>query len=336
MTKDSTHRYGLGLDLGGTKMLAGVIDLDTGAVLSTAKKSTKTKKGMDQLLGRLGEVAEEALATADLPHGAAVRTIGLAAAGQVDQAEGVLLTAPNLGGLGNIPFGRSLGERFGLPVRLGNDVQGAALGELTFGAARGADRAVCVFVGTGVGGALIQNGRLDSGATGTAGEVGHLVVHADGRHCGCGGRGHLEAYASRTAIARALQSELHHGRRSVLRKLLEEEEIDVDAPEGVPIRSGILAQAVAQGDDLVLEAIQNAGYYLGLGLASIINVYNPQRIILGGGVVEAVPSIAKIARPVALREALPEPGKRVEIVISELGDNAGIVGAALLGGQAAQ
>jgi glucokinase len=122
MAKGEAERYGLGIDLGGTKILAGVINLDTGEVLATAKKKTKTKQGVGELLSRLGDVAEEALATAKLKEGS-VTSVGVAAAGQVDPEHGVVIAAPNLGGLANIPIGESLGERLGLPVRLGNDVQ---------------------------------------------------------------------------------------------------------------------------------------------------------------------------------------------------------------------
>ena len=330
MAKDEARRYGLGIDLGGTKILAGVIDLDSGEVIATAKKKTKTKQGVGELLGRLGDAAEEALESAKLKAGE-VGSVGVAAAGQVDPVAGIVIAAPNLGGLANIPIGESLGERLGLPVRLGNDVQGAALGELHHGAGQGSDRLLCVFVGTGVGGALISGGALDSGPTATAGEIGHLIVAADGRYCGCGGRGHLEAYASRTAMTRRLLEELRRGRQSILRELLKEEGIDDAAPGGTAIRSGLLAKAVAEKDDLTMEVLHEAARFLGYGLASAINLYNPARIVLGGGVVEAVPKLVEMVGPIAKREALPVPGKMVEIVASKLGDDAGIVGAAILG-----
>jgi glucokinase len=325
-------RLGLGIDLGGTKILAGVIDLDTGDVLQTAKKKTRNDPEREELLERLGDAAQDALSAEKLPKGAEVGSVGVAAAGQIDPRRGVVLFAPNLGGLRDLKVRAALRKRLGLPVRLGNDVQGAALGELQFGAGKGVDRLLCVFVGTGIGGALADQGRLESGATSTAGEIGHTVIQADGRHCGCGGRGHLEAYASRTAIARVLLEGLRRGRPSVLRDLLREEGFDPDAPGGTAIRSGLLARAVAEGDDLTLETLRDAARYLGLGLASAINLYNPRRIVLGGGVIEAVPLLLELAAPIVRREALPVAGNAVEIVASKLGDAAGIVGAALLGG----
>lgn len=323
--------YGLGIDLGGTKILAGVVDLTSGAVLARAKKRTKSDQGPDELLDRLGDAAEEALDGARLPKQARVATVGVAAAGQVDPRQGVLRAAPNLGGQIDLAIGPTLRRRLDRPVRLGNDVQTAALGELRFGAGQGAARLLCVFVGTGIGGALLRDGALDRGVTATAGELGHMVIDASGRYCGCGGRGHLEAYASRTAIARALVAELGRGRDSVLRRLLDEE------GEGVAvtaIRSGLLARAVAERDELTLEVLHEAARYLGLGLASAINFYNPDRIVLGGGVVEALPQFVELVAPIARREALPAAAAGVEIAGSRLGDDAGIVGAALLGADA--
>lgn len=326
--------YGLGIDLGGTKILAGVIDLSSGEVLSTAKKKTRVSQTADDLMQRLGDAAEEVLSSVKLPKGASVESVGVAAAGQVDPERGVLVSAPNLGGLSDLRITSSLGKRLNLPVRLGNDVQGAALGEMRFGAGKGAQRVLCVFVGTGVGGAITSGGELERGATATAGEIGHMTIHANGRYCGCGGRGHLEAYSSRTAITRVLLEELRRGRPSVLRDLLKDEGIDEASPGGTAIRSGLLARAVAAKDELVLETLHDAGKYLGLGLASVINFHNPERIVLGGGVIEAVPLLLDIAAPIARREALRIPGEAVKIVLSKLGDDAGIVGAAVLGSTA--
>lgn len=135
----------------------------------------------------------------------------------MDRKNGVLLAGPNLGqGLNNLPLRDLLARRFNVPVAIGNDVEIATFGELHFGAARGCDDLVCVFVGTGIGGAIVAGSAIRHGATGTAGEIGHMVVQYGGRLCGCGGRGHLEAYASRTAIARVLLAEMGRGRKTKL------------------------------------------------------------------------------------------------------------------------
>ncbi len=325
-------RFGLGIDFGGTKLLAAVVDLSTGKVLGAAKKKSRAADGPDELMGRLYEVGDAALKEARVPHGdPRLVGVGVGIAGQVDAVRGVLLGTPNLSQASvELPMAARLTEHFGVPAALRNDVQIAALGEARFGAGAGAADFLCVFVGTGVGGAIVRDGHLVPGATGTAGEIGHLVVAADGRLCGCGGRGHLEAYASRTAITRALLGELKRGRPSGLRDLLPA--TTEDAPGGTAIRSGILAKAIAARDPLVTETILDAARYLGYGLASAVNLLNPQRVILGGGVIEAVDLLFETARDRARREALPVPGAAVEIVRAGLGDNAGVVGAALLGG----
>jgi glucokinase len=232
-----------------------------------------------------------AIDAAKLPQGASIIAVGIGAAGQIDRKRGVVLDAPNLG-VRDMPLGSILGKQFGKPVAVGNDVEVAALGEYIHGAGKGYTNFVCVFVGTGIGSGIVQSGHMYTGLTGTAGEFGHMTVQAGGRICGCGGRGCLEAYASRTAITKAIMAEIHHGRSSVLaddaaRQLREGETV---------IRSGILAAAIKQKDELTIEMISEAADYLGYGLGSIMNFYNPECIILGGGVVEAVDLLFETAQ----------------------------------------
>jgi glucokinase len=328
-----TERFAVGVDFGGTKVLAGVVNLETGEVVGSAKKRTQASDGPDELMMRLIDTIDGSINDAGLSKKGQVVGIGVGIAGQVDRSQGVLLGAPNLSqATVDLPMARLLTDRFGMPAALRNDVQIAAMGEAAFGAGVGYPDFLCVFVGTGIGGAIVRNGEVLEGATGTAGEIGHLVIDANGRICGCGGRGHLEAYASRTAITRALIAELQRGRESVLSEMVPE--LAEDEPGGGAIRSGILARAVAKQDSLVTETIIEAAHYLGLGLASAINLLNPSRIILGGGVIEAVDLLLEIAAGRARREALRTPGERVEIVKAKLGDYSGVVGAAILGARA--
>jgi glucokinase len=214
---------------------------------------------------------------------------------------------------------------------VGNDVEVAAMGEYVYGAGRGYNNFVCVFVGTGIGCGIVQNGQLYTGLTGTAGEVGHIAIEAGGRICGCGGRGCLEAYASRTAITKAILAEIHHGRPSVLAK-----DAQGLVKEGdTIIRSGILAEAIQQKDELVIEAVSEAANYLGYGLAAILNFYNPECLILGGGVTEAIDLLFETAVHRARTAALSLPAKHTPILRTKLGDFSGVVGAACLGAQAA-
>lgn len=318
-------RYAIGVDVGGTKIYAGVINLDTGEILATARKRTRPERGADFFGQRLQDAAAVALDAADLPNGERPLGIGIGIAGQVDRERGILLGAPNLAvGLANLDVGTLLGNRFGLPVVLGNDVEVAAYGEQYYGAGRGSDDFVFVGVGTGIGGAIVQGGRIYRGVTGTAGEIGHTVVQYNGRFCGCGGRGHLEAYASRTAITKVLLAEMARGRPSKL--------ADEMRPDDPTIRSKMLARCVEAGDELVIEALSEAADYLGAGLASLASFYNPRRVILGGGLVEAVPIFLEHAKLRAREAALPIAGRQLELVHTALGDNSGIVGAAWLAG----
>ena len=322
----------LGIDFGGTKLLAAVVDIDSGKVVATSKKRTSAADGPKEVLQRITDVADGALKEARLKP-SQIEGIGVGIAGQVDPDSGVLLGTPNLSqSVVNLPIAKYLTERYKVPCALRNDVQIAAVGEQAFGAGRGYTSFLCVFVGTGVGGALVIDGRLQRGATGSAGEIGHLVVDAGGRLCGCGGHGHLEAYASRTAITASIIGDLKRGRPSILRKLAPD--LENPGEDAAALRSGVLAQAVTAGDDLVTETIRQAGWYLGLGIASVVNLVNPQRVIMGGGVIEAVDLLFEVAAADALREALPAAASQLQIVKAGLGDDAGVVGAALLGANA--
>ncbi len=325
----------IGVDFGGTKLLAAVVDVSTGEVLGTAKKKTNPDDDAKALMHRIYDGIDDAIGNAGLKKKSDIAGIGVGIAGQIDTEAGILLGAPNLSqATVDLPIASMLQERYHIPAALLNDVQVAALGEGTFGAGRDCPDFFCVFVGTGVGGAIVHDGKLYTGATGTAGEVGHLIIHANGRHCGCGGRGHLEAYASRTAITKTIMGELKRGRKTVLTKL--EPSLEGGDNDGSALRSGLLAKAMKENDPLVTETLTEAGTDLGLGLASVINLLNPARIIVGGGVIEAVDYLFEVASQRALRESLPTPAKETDIVRAKLGDNAGIVGAAILGASKAE
>lgn len=324
-------RYGLGIDLGGTKIMAAVVNIETGKVLGSARKRTRAERGAKFMLDRLFQIGEAALKDASI-EAATLEGVGIGAAGQVDRANGVLIAAPNLAyDTANLPLADEVLQRLGAPVTLGNDVEVAAMGEARFGAGQDSPNFLCVFVGTGIGGAVVHDGRIYRGATGTAGEIGHMVVAAGGRHCGCGNRGCLEAYASRTAITRTLIGELQRGRESVLRQLLDG---GASAAGSVAIRSGIIAQTVEMGDELVITTLDEASTYLAAGLASAINLLNPQRVVLGGGLIDAVDRFFADTARKTRQAALTVPAERVEIVKAALGDYSGVVGAALLGARA--
>src|SRR5260221_8375652 len=167
--------YALGIDLGGTKALAAVVDITTGEVIASERKRTRVEKGQDFIAQRSIEIATMALNNARLPDGSGIVAVGIGAAGQIDRKAGIVVDAPNLG-VKDMPLGSILNKQFGKPVAVGNDVEVAALGEYLYGSGRGCNNFVCMFVGTGIGSGIVQNGRLYTGLTGTAGEAGHMII----------------------------------------------------------------------------------------------------------------------------------------------------------------
>jgi len=313
-------KFAVGVDLGGTKILGSVVNLNTGRMVSTSKKKTRVvNEGLD-LVKRISLVVADAIDESGMDP-SKLAGIGIGAAGMVDREKGILLAAANLGA-NDVVLAEPLKAQFGLPVKVGNDVEVATLGELNFGAGRECNNFVCIFVGTGIGSGIVHEGRILRGGSGTAGEVGHIIVDNDGLVCGCGGYGCLETYASRTAVAKSIVYDLGRGMDSVLRD-------KIDPQKGI-LRSKAISQAVECGDRVALRAIHKAARYMGLGLATVINFYNPKRIIIGGGLVEAVPLFLELAEEEARRRCLRIPAKKTEIVQAELGDFAGTIGAALL------
>lgn len=314
--------YGIGVDVGATKVLGGLVDRSNGNVLHTVKVSSPQTGGAD-VLKAIEEAVQQVLDQTLESEKSHIKGIGLGVAGQVDSKRGVLIQAPNLGGgCSNVVLEEPLRKRFHLPVAVANDVEVAAIGESRYGAGRGIDLFACVFVGTGIGGALMQSGKRFGGAAGSAGEIGHMLIRAGGRMCGCGQRGHLEAYASRTAIVDLLKEEVEGGASSSISGLLLDKEYRV--------KSKPLSQAINEGDPLVTNIMTQAGVYLGLGLASLINLWSPSRIVLGGGVIDRIDLLFNLAVEYAKSTSLPAAVRDVDIVRAELGDNSGMVGAAVL------
>jgi glucokinase len=325
--------YALGIDLGGTKILAGVVEVNTGEVLSSALQRTQSAHGPELVVERMIEVSRNAIELAGIGRNK-IRAAGIGVAGQVDAARGVLVRAPNLPEeLRGAPLASQVGHALGCPVSLANDVVAAAAGEASFGAGRGLQDFVCIFAGTGIGGAIYADGRPWWGASHTAGELGHMVVQYGGRLCGCGGRGHLEAYASRSAVVRTILAELRLGRPSVLHEVEPNPNPD-DVPHAT-IQDVDVARAIGQGDELAIDMVQQGASYMAAGLASIINLYNPPRIVLGGGMVEKVGLFFDRAAYLGRERALSVPRGSVDIVRAQLHDNSGIIGAAMLAVQTA-
>ncbi len=314
----------VGVDMGGTKILAAVVDA-SGDILSTAKIPTQAKDDTSIVIDRIAECIQEAIQKSGVTTDT-IQAIGIGAPGPLDPETGVVIFAPNLGWK-DVPLKTELESRVGIPTFVDNDVNVGTLGEHTYGAGKGIQNLVGIFVGTGIGGGIILNGELFHGASKTAGEIGHIVVKADGPKCGCGTRGCLEALASRTAMAKQFRKAVHKkGKKSIITQL-------TNGDLGL-IKSGILAKALRSKDKLTLKIFKETTKYLGVGIGSIVNFLNPDMIVLGGGVVEALDDkFINNIRKAAKKYALPDTLKGVQIVRAQLGDDAGVLGAAALARQ---
>ena len=312
-------RYAIGIDLGGTKILTALVNRETGEVVDFVKKKTKKEKGASKIIHKMVESIEELLSNNNLEQ-KDISSIGVGAAGQNDRENGILIAAPNLDCY-NLNIRKELQNHFNIPVYLGNDVEIAAIGEMKFGAAKGCKDFVCVFVGTGVGSAIVKNGQIITGATGTAGEIGHIIVDLNGRPCACGAHGCLEAYASRSAIETRIEGALKKGRKSCISEYLE---------EGKNITSSMIQKSIEREDDLVTQCVAEAAEYLSGGIASIINFINPELNVLGGGLINAVDFFYQKTIKKARAKSLPVPAEKIEFKKASLGDFSGVIGAAFL------
>ncbi len=311
--------YAIGIDLGGTKVLSALINKKNGEVISSTKKKTRKDKGPTRIIEKIIESIHEILDDSSVSK-SEISSIGIGAAGQIDRQNGVLLSSPNLDCF-NVRIKEIIENEFSIPTFVGNDVEIATLGEMKFGAGKGYKNLVCVFVGTGVGSGIVINGKLLTGATGTAGEIGHIVVDYGGRQCGCGAMGCLEAYASRSAIEKRISGALKKGRNSIILDYLE---------AGRAMSSSMIKKSLEQGDELVTQALDEASEYLSAGLASVINLINPELIILGGGLIDAIDYFYNKTILKAHVKALPIAASHIEFKKAELGDFSGVIGAAFL------
>lgn len=320
MAKDNCCTM-LGIDLGGTKILGAVVDQE-GRILGMSKKKTKSERGVDAVIDRIADVAREAVDEADLDMDA-IQAVGIGAPGVADHTVGVVEFAPNLPDWTNIPLGPRLSEILGVPVFVENDVNAGTFGEAVVGAGRGFSSVVGVFPGTGIGGGIVLDGRLWRGARNAAAEIGHMVVLIDGPRCGCGRRGCIEALAARTAIERDIWGEIRGGRSSM---------ISGELKPGDRIRSGLLRDALDSNDPVVTDVMYRASVHLGIFNASLVNALDPECIVYGGGVIEACGDfMLPIIRETTYRYLIrPVDPVQLPIVTAALGDNANIIGAAML------
>jgi len=316
-----SDRPSVGVDLGGTNIAAGVVD-PRGRVLGRAKVKTRAEDGADAVVARIGKVARDAMAAARLDEGD-VLGLGVGAPGAVDMGRGLVLDAPNLRWT-RFPLARALAREFRTPVVVDNDANVAAWGEHVAGAARAHSDLIGIWVGTGIGAGIVLGGRVYYGHHFTSGEIGHTVIHADAPP----GRRTLENTASRTAVAAWLTQLVMANRPSVLPKL-----VDGNLSE---IRSRTLARAVELDDALTVEVLRRAAHYVAVAAANAVTLLSLPCVVVGGGVTEALgekwigwirASFDELVFPRELRSC--------RVVAARLGDDAGLVGAAMLAREAA-
>ncbi len=313
--------YVIGVDLGGTKILAGVFDSSL-QLIASSKLSTKPQRGVDAVIERVARCCQDAVDEADLTI-KQVGGIGIGAPGAVNFDEGTVIFAPNMDGWKDIPLKKDLEKKTGLPVFVENDANIAALGVYGAELKPKPSSMIGIWVGTGIGGGIIINGELHSGYGHTAGEIGHMVLEVNGPKCGCGNKGCFEALASRTAIFQRIKAGIKEGEKTILTEMLGDGLDDM--------RSGDLRKALRKGDKFVDKVIEEAAEYIGIAVSNLANILNPEVVVLGGGVIEALEDeMMSVIVETAKDYAMPGAMKDVEIFASKLGDHAGITGGAVL------
>ncbi|GIP27916.1 glucokinase [Paenibacillus sp. J23TS9] len=315
-TLEKENRAVIGVDLGGTKIATGMLD-QSGSLLARSQKATAGLKSADEVISTIVDTINEVRGEQDIAG------VGVASPGMVDSKNGIISNGVNLPDWDGISLQSELEKRLGISVRLINDANAAAWGEYVYGAGRGSQSMVYVTLSTGIGSGLVLDGRLFTGSSSFAGELGHTVINPAGIQCGCGQRGCWETYSSGTAIARLAREAIAEAGIKTHMTVLAE-------AEGVSVSAKHVFQAAGQGDKVAAETLEQVIHYTGLGLMNIIHSFNPDRIVIGGGVSRAgnaffEPLIRKT------EELILEPYRGTcTIIPAELRDDVGIIGAAAL------
>jgi len=319
-----TDKHYIGVDLGGTSMLAVVLDAQ-GKVLSSAGRKAKAELGAKGVVNRVVSLIRKVLASAELTD-EDIGGVGLGIPGPVDPSTGHVFLCANLGeSWADLDLADVLQERLGIRPYIENDVNVAAVGEHTYGAARGYRDAIVIFVGTGIGGGLILDGKLRTGTRFGAGEVGHTTLLADGPLCSCGQRGHAEALASRRAIERYILEAIAGGRHSIAQEIL-------TSRNKTMMTSSVIEEAYRAEDEVTIEAMRSAQHYLGLLVANCVNMYDPEVVVLGGGIIDRIgQEYVDAVSVTAFQHILNKRDlEGFPIIRAQLGDLSGAIGAATL------
>jgi glucokinase len=311
----ATHR--IGFDLGGTKMLAQVFDAEFKSV-GKRRKRTRGHEGAKSGVDRIIETIRQAMEEGQV-RDANLSSIGVGCPGAVDLDKGIIFEAANLGWK-NVKLAEILQKEFNCPVVISNDVDAGAYGEFRFGAAKDAKGVLGVFPGTGIGGAFIYQGQILRGKTSSCMEIGHMQVTPNGKLCGCGRFGCLETESSRLSISAQVAAAAYRGEAPYV--------LSAAGTDLANIRSGILSDAIKNGDKAVEKIIRQAATHLGLAVANVVLLLNPDVVLLGGGLVEALPGMfVEIVGKVANENLMPTYEDTFKVVAAKLGDDATAMGA---------
>ena len=316
MTKNG--ELGLGIDLGGTKILTAVIDA-AGKMLSRDHSVTPAAEGQEAVIEAIMESTKRSLSEAGMTS-EDLTAVGIGAPGLSNPETGILYTSPNLPGWHDVPLRDFISKEFGKTTYLINDGSAAAVGELYFGAAKRARDFIYITVSTGIGGGIVVNGEIYAGSTGTAGELGHMVIDDDGPLCNCGNTGCWEMLASGTALASEAKRIIERGTDTTI--------LDYAGGNIEKVKAEAIHEAAVAGDDLANRLIARNAYYLGVGLANLINIFNPEVIVIGGGLSNIGDLLLLPAYEEAGRRAFKQSYQSMHFTLADLGRNSGVIGAA--------
>ncbi len=309
----------VGIDLGGTKVRTALCD-QKGRIIAEALRSTENRREFERVIEAIVDSIEECISSAGAEVND-IEKIGVGSAGQIDTEEGKIVFSPNLNWR-NAPLGEAISAKYRRPVWVENDVRVAALGEMAFGAGRGALHLICLFVGTGIGSGIVVNGKLLRGWRNMAGEIGHTKIKPDGYPCNCGGHGCLETYVGGWYVKQRAGKAIMEGRKSLM------EEMTGGQLDRITTR--VVEEACQKGDTLAQELWAEIEEMFGLAVANLVTLFNPERIVLGGGVIEGSPSLIKSTEK-SIHKWVSLPSKEgVKVCKAELGADAGVIGATLL------
>lgn len=309
----------IGIDVGGTNVKIALVN-DEGQIIYSNSVPTRAEMGYEYTVNNIKQAIYDLLKETNLAA-KDIQGIGFGFPGQVDYKQGIVRNAPNIPGWVEVPIAKLIEDEFNIPTRVDNDVRCAALGELNYGAGKGCENLICITVGTGIGSGLIINGKLVRGASNAAGEIGHIKLQMhDGPICGCGDTGCMEAFASGPAIVAMAEEYIKGGKSTKFREMA----------NGGAITPFIVCEAAKAGDPVARRIFTIMGEYIGIGMASVVNLLNPEKIIIGGGVADAGDILIAPLVETLKKRAMKIAGETVSVVPAQLGNTAGVIGASLL------